>query len=172
MRNSASTRSRIRYPAYAIPTASGAYGCCTGVRFERPARLFVEEAAFVAGHSHGKSCVLVEGVARGVCRCPNGRAIHAWSARVALGAADSALNGPRFPGLSLARRPRAPGGLRRPWRRRDGAGRWLPRSLGALGALGRDLRCRLPAGDAKNDARPVGHPPVGLAEQSHQRGHE
>src|SRR5579859_6487707 len=42
----------------------------------------------------------------------------------------------------------------------------------ALWNLGGDLRYRRPAGQAKDDARPVGHPPVGVAEQFHQRGYE
>src|SRR6266516_4065150 len=36
----------------------------------------------------------------------------------------------------------------------------------------RDLPCRLSVGNAEKDAGPLGHPPVGVPEQSHQRRHE
>ena len=49
----------------------------------------------------------------------------------------------------------------------------FPRPLrGVLRTFGRDRWYGLPGRDPEGDARPVGHPPVGVAEQSHQSGYE
>jgi hypothetical protein len=88
-------------------------------------------------HIPARSCVLLEGVAREVCRYR--------------GAVSSALG--EFPHARRAVWASSP-------------------ASGVLRTFGRDRWCGLPARDPEGDARPVGHPPVGVAEQSHESGHE
>jgi hypothetical protein len=88
-------------------------------------------------HIPARSCVLLEGVAREVCRYR--------------GAVSSALG--EFPHARRAVWASSP-------------------APGVLRTFGRDRWCGLPARDPEGDARPVGHPPVGVAEQSHESGHE
>ena len=117
---------------------SGVQGCGNGVQFEWLFRHAFRGGGCVRGiHIPARSCVLLEGVAREVCRY-----------RVAVPS-------------TLGELPHARCAV------------WVSSPApGVLRTLGRDRWYGLLARDPEGDARPVGHPPVGVAEQSHQSGYE